>query len=163
MGDITNRWTRAAGACFASYLIRRWLNEIAPPRQLNRSPSIWSLGDPFGNTIFVMGPTKWPHRPDKRPSNPAPSQSARADTLARDRRRSQSPKKLRRLSTVGCLKTVLKHLYLVCQTTAPARFGRNLAFLSFGLRGSCEDCPVWGEILTYQKPRKGHPAKVVLV
>ena len=33
--------------------------------------------------------------------------------------------RLRRLSTVGCLRTLLKLLCLVCQTTAPARFGRN--------------------------------------
>src|SRR5439155_401457 len=35
-GGLTNRWTRAAGACFASSLVRRCLIEIAPPRQLNR-------------------------------------------------------------------------------------------------------------------------------
>src|SRR5262245_18177482 len=33
----TNRWTRAAGACFASRPVRRCLNELAPPRQLRRS------------------------------------------------------------------------------------------------------------------------------
>src|SRR5882724_8746595 len=32
---ITTRWTGAAGACFASNLVRRRLNEIAPPGQLN--------------------------------------------------------------------------------------------------------------------------------
>jgi len=32
----TNRWTRAAGACFASLLVRRGLIEFAPPRQLKR-------------------------------------------------------------------------------------------------------------------------------
>ena len=32
----TNRWTGAAGACFASNLARRRLNEIAPPGQLQR-------------------------------------------------------------------------------------------------------------------------------
>ena len=32
----TNRWTRAAGACFSTCLVRRCLNEFAPPRQLNR-------------------------------------------------------------------------------------------------------------------------------
>jgi hypothetical protein len=36
----TNRWTRAAGACFASRLVRRCLNEIAPPRQLRRWAAI---------------------------------------------------------------------------------------------------------------------------
>jgi hypothetical protein len=35
-GNITNRWTGAAGACFASSLVRRRLNEIAPPGQLKR-------------------------------------------------------------------------------------------------------------------------------
>jgi hypothetical protein len=30
----TTRWTGAAGACFASGLVRRRLNEIAPPGQL---------------------------------------------------------------------------------------------------------------------------------
>jgi len=31
-----NRWTRAAGACFASSVVRRRLNEFAPPGQLHR-------------------------------------------------------------------------------------------------------------------------------
>ena len=36
---ITTRWTAAAGACFASNLVRRWLRECAPPGELKR----WSL------------------------------------------------------------------------------------------------------------------------
>ncbi len=32
----TNRWTRAAGACFVTNLVRRSLIEFAPPRQLHR-------------------------------------------------------------------------------------------------------------------------------
>src|ERR1700686_939366 len=35
--------TRAAGACFASNLVRRRLNEIAPPGQLDRYAAIWRL------------------------------------------------------------------------------------------------------------------------
>jgi len=36
----SNRWTGAAVAHFASSLVRRCLNEFAPPRQLNRWASI---------------------------------------------------------------------------------------------------------------------------
>ena len=39
----TNRWTRAAGACFASSLVRRYLIEFAPPRQLRRSTAALSV------------------------------------------------------------------------------------------------------------------------
>ena len=35
--DPTTRWTGAAGACSASSLVRRRVNEIAPPGQLKRS------------------------------------------------------------------------------------------------------------------------------
>ena len=32
----TNRWTRAAGACFVTNLVRRRVLRFAPPRQLSR-------------------------------------------------------------------------------------------------------------------------------
>jgi hypothetical protein len=34
--NLTNRWTGAAGACFASNMVRRRLDEFAPPGQLKR-------------------------------------------------------------------------------------------------------------------------------
>jgi hypothetical protein len=40
----TNRWTGAAVARFASSLIWRYLNEFAPPGQLNRSVSYLFIG-----------------------------------------------------------------------------------------------------------------------
>src|SRR5205823_11217025 len=36
----TNRWTRAAGACFVTSLVRRRVLRFAPPRQLDRSPAL---------------------------------------------------------------------------------------------------------------------------
>src|SRR5439155_7784585 len=45
------RWTRPAGACFVTNLVRRCLNEFAPPRQLRR----W-VASPFSLTNFKHAP-----------------------------------------------------------------------------------------------------------
>src|SRR5438552_16311158 len=39
-GGLTNRWTRAAGACLVTSLVRRRVFGFAPPRQLNRWASL---------------------------------------------------------------------------------------------------------------------------
>jgi len=58
-------------------------------------------------------------------------------------------KELRRLPTVG-MPQDFESLGPCCQTTGPARFGRNWAFPRLASRESCEDCPVWGDF------SKGH-------
>src|SRR5882762_4573440 len=45
----TNRWTGAAVARFASSLVRRRLNDLAPPAQLNRS----ALDSLFGGCVML--------------------------------------------------------------------------------------------------------------
>ena len=41
----TNRWTGAAGACFALSLVRRSLDEYAPPGQLRRWAAIFDANE----------------------------------------------------------------------------------------------------------------------
>jgi hypothetical protein len=61
----TNRWTGAAVARFASSLVRRSLNEFAPPGQLNRSAAAnetkrarfvdWAVGGDEGSVAPRSG------------------------------------------------------------------------------------------------------------
>jgi hypothetical protein len=52
MRHRTNPWTRAAGACFSSLLVRRCLTEFAPPRQLSRWAYPVTLRMTQTNTLF---------------------------------------------------------------------------------------------------------------
>src|SRR5713226_3850596 len=56
---ITNRWTRAAGACFVTNLVRRCLIEFAPPRQLNRwAAQIQGVENGNKNCEEPLGPSR---------------------------------------------------------------------------------------------------------